>query len=143
LAAVASALPGCREARFIRHQFDAELCELLNAHEVELRDGPAMPRPSESSMSVYVVSRDLKLGAIDATFDEGSSAFNEWDLQLRESARQCGALVMIFDRAQRAGGLAVSPRCQTIGRRRWWDRVPRSAASGREWSALPRQGSSS
>jgi transcriptional regulator with PAS, ATPase and Fis domain len=105
LATVASALPGCREARFIRQQFEAELCELMNAREVELRDGPAMARPPESTLSVDVVSGDLTLGAIDATFDEGSCAFDEWDLQLIESARQLAALVMIIDRAQRSGQL--------------------------------------
>lgn len=105
LATVASALPGCREARFIRQQFEAELCELMNAREVELRDGPAMPRPPETVVSVDVVSGDLTLGAIDATFDEGSCAFDEWDQQLLESARQLAALVMIIDRAQRSGQL--------------------------------------
>jgi transcriptional regulator with PAS, ATPase and Fis domain len=107
LATVASALPGCREARFIRQQFEEELRELMNAREVELRDGPAMPRPPESAISVDVVSGDLTLGAIDATFDEGSCAFDQWDLQLLESARQLGALVMIIDRAQRSGQLGI------------------------------------
>jgi transcriptional regulator with PAS, ATPase and Fis domain len=113
LATVASALPGCREARFVRQQFEAELCELLNAREVELRDGPAMARPPESVMSVDVVSGDITLGAIDATFDEGSCAFDEWDQQLLASARQLAALVMTIDRAQRSGlhgtGVAVAP----------------------------------
>lgn len=107
LATVASALPGCREARFIRQQFEAQLCELMNAREVELRDGPPMSRPPESAISVDVVSGDLTLGAIDATFDEGSGAFDEWDLQLLESARQLASLVMIIDRAQRSGHLGV------------------------------------
>jgi transcriptional regulator with PAS, ATPase and Fis domain len=107
LATVATALPGCREARFIRQQFEAELCELMNAREVQLRDGPPMPRPPESAISVDVVSGDLTLGAIDATFDEGSCAFDEWDLQLLESARQVAALVMIIDRAQRSGQLGA------------------------------------
>ena len=73
VATLATALPGCREARFIRQQFEAELCELMNAREVQLRDGPAMPRPPESAISVDVVSGDLTLGAIDATFDEGAA----------------------------------------------------------------------
>jgi DNA-binding NtrC family response regulator len=113
LATVASALPGCREARFVRQRFEAELCELLNAREVELRDGPPMPRPPDSVVSVDVVSGDITLGSIDATFDEGSCAFNEWDQQLLASARQLAALVMIIDRAQRAGllgaGVAAVP----------------------------------
>src|SRR5260221_12995748 len=68
LATVASALPGCREARFVRQQFEADLCELMNAREGELRDGPAMPRPPEATISVDVVSGALTLDAIDATF---------------------------------------------------------------------------
>jgi len=107
LATVASALPGCREARFVRQQFEADLCELMNAREVELRDGPAMPRPPESTISVDVVSGDLTLGAIDATFDAGGCAFDQWDQQLLESARQLAALVMIIDRAQRSGLLGA------------------------------------
>ena len=77
LATVAAALPGCREARFVRQQFEAELCELMNAREVALRDGPAMLRPPPHAISLDVVSGDLTLGAIDATFDEGSCAFAE------------------------------------------------------------------
>jgi DNA-binding NtrC family response regulator len=108
LAAVASALPGCREARFVRQQFEAELCELMNAREVALRDGPAMLRPPADAVSLDVVSGDITLGAIDATFDEGACAFDEWDLQLLESARDLAALVMIIDRAQRAGLLGAA-----------------------------------
>ena len=105
LSTVASSLAGCREARFVRQQFEAQLCELMNAREVELRDGPAMPRPPASVISLDVCSGDLVVGAIDATFDEGCCAFDEWDRQLLESARHLAALVMIVDRAQRAGGL--------------------------------------
>jgi transcriptional regulator with PAS, ATPase and Fis domain len=88
-----------------------ELCELLNAREVELRDGPAMPRPPESVISVDVVSGDITLGAIDVVFDEAGARFDEWDRQLLESARRLAALVMIIDRAQRAGllGAGVAP----------------------------------
>ena len=116
LATVASALPGSREARFVRQQFEAELCELMNAREVELRDGPAMPRPPDSVVSVDVVSGDLTLGAIDATFEEGSCAFDEWDQQLLESARQLAALVMMVDRAQRAAGHGAAAASAEPGR---------------------------
>src|SRR5258708_15454257 len=72
-----------------------------------------MARPPESVMSVAVVSGDITLGAIDATFDEGSCAFDEWDQELLASARQLAALVMTIDRAQRSGlhgtGVAVVP----------------------------------
>ena len=107
LSTVVSSLSGCREARHVRQQFEAELCDLMNAREVELRDGPAMPRPPESVISLDVVSGGIVLGAIDATFDEGCCAFDDWDQQLLDSARQVAALVMIVDRAQRAGGFGV------------------------------------
>ena len=108
LAAVASALPGCREPRVVRQRFEAALRELMNAREVELRDGPATPRPPESAISVDVTSGAFTLGAIDAVFDEGSCAFDEWDQQLLESARQLAALVLIIDRAQRSGVLGAT-----------------------------------
>ena len=107
LSTVVASLSGCREPRHVRQQFETELCDLMNAREVELRDGPAMPRPPESVISLDVVSGGIVLGAIDATFDEGCCAFDGWDQQLLDSARQLAALVMIVDRAQRAGGLGV------------------------------------
>ena len=117
LSSVASALPGCREARHLRRRFEIELRELINAREVELRDGPAMPRPPEHTMSLEVASGDFTLGAIDVIFDEGSCAFDEWDQQLFESARQLAALVLIIDRAQRGGGLGAvgSAGCRVDG----------------------------
>ena len=66
LSSVASALPGCREARVLRRRFEGELGELLNAREVELRDGPAMGRTPESTISLDVTAGDFTLGAIDA-----------------------------------------------------------------------------
>jgi DNA-binding NtrC family response regulator len=106
LAAVSATLPLCREPRLLRQRFEEELRVLMNAREVELRDGSAMPRPPESSISVDVTSGDLTLGAIDASFDEGSCAFDEWDEQMLESARHLAALVLVIDRAQRAGALS-------------------------------------
>src|SRR5918995_7126430 len=106
LAALTTTLPVCREPRLLRQRFEDELRELMNAREVELRDGSAMPRPSESSISIDVTSGDFTLGAIDASFDEGSCAFDEWDQQMLESARQLAALVLVIDRAQRAGSLS-------------------------------------
>jgi hypothetical protein len=105
LAVVTSALPGSREPKYLRNRFEAELREMLNAREVELRDGPPTPRPPESSISIGVTTGDLTLGAIDALFDEGQNAFDPWDLQMIEFARQLAALVMMIDRAQRAGTL--------------------------------------
>ena len=108
LAAVASALPGCREARQLRQRFESELRDLLNARDLELRDGPAMVRPPDSTMSVDVEVGDFTLGAIDAVFEEGAPVFDEWDQQLIESARHLAALVMMIDRAQRGGGLGAA-----------------------------------
>ena len=120
LAAVSATLPVCREPRLLRQRFEEELRGLMNAREVELRDGSAMPRPPESSISVDVTSGDLTLGAIDASFDEGSCAFDEWDEQMLESARHLAALVLVIDRAQRAGALSsadVPGRCPMAPRR--------------------------
>src|ERR1051326_8257791 len=103
LAAVASALASCREPRVLRERFEATLANLIDAREVELRDGPAIPRPPQSMISLDVTSGDFALGAIDALFDEGSCAFDDWDRQLLDSARQRGALVLLIDRAQRSG----------------------------------------
>src|SRR5688500_6465599 len=108
VAAVASALPGWREARHRRQRFGSELRELLNARELELRDGPAMARPPDHTMSVEVMAGGLTLGAIDAVFDAGVVTFDDWDRQLIESARELAALVLIIDRAQRAGGLGAA-----------------------------------
>ena len=106
LAALSATLPVCREPRLLRQRFEEELRELMNARQVELRDGSAMPRPPESSISIDVTSGDFTLGAIDASFDEGSCAFDDWDQQLLESVRHLAALVLVIDRAQRAGSLS-------------------------------------
>ncbi len=104
LSAVASALASCREPRALRQRFETELAALIDAREVELRDGPAIPRPPESTLSLDVTSGDFALGALDAVFESGSScAFDKWDHQLLESAVELGALVLMIDRAQRSG----------------------------------------
>ena len=56
LDAIASALPGSRDPRALRQRFEGALRDLLNAREVELRDGPPMPRPPQNMMSVDVRS---------------------------------------------------------------------------------------
>src|SRR5436189_6418167 len=63
IAAVAGALPSCREARALRERFEAELRELLNARDIELRDGPPMSRPPASTISVAATCGDLARGA--------------------------------------------------------------------------------
>ncbi len=106
--AVADALPACREARAVRDRFERELRDLLNAREVELRDGPPTPSPPENGLSIEVRSGEFTLGAIDALFDPGGSALDAWDRQLLEAARQIAALVLTIDRAQRSGLLGTA-----------------------------------
>ena len=103
LGALAAALPWSREARGLRDRFEQELREILNAREIELRDGPPMPCPPDNTISLDVSCGDLALGAIDATFEEGACTFDEWDHQVIESARHVAGLVLIIDRAQRSG----------------------------------------
>ncbi len=104
LGAITAALPDAREPKALRQRFQSELRDLLNAREVELRDGPAIPRPPENAISIDVTSGEYTLGSIDVLFDEGTCAFDEWDQQVLESARHLGALVLLIDRAQRGGG---------------------------------------
>jgi DNA-binding NtrC family response regulator len=106
--AVADALPLCREARAVRDRFEQELCALLNAREVELRDGPPMPCPPDNAVSLEIRSGDFTLGALDAVFEPGLCAFDAWDRQLLECARRIAALVLTIDRAQRSGLLATA-----------------------------------
>ena len=113
--AVAAALPSCRDARVVRERFEEALAEALDARSVELRDGPAIPRPPEDVISLEVRSGDLTLGAIDAWFDARRSGFDAWDRQLLECARDLGALVLTIDRAQRAGLLASLGSRRTNG----------------------------
>ena len=112
---VAGALPSCREARALRDRFESELRDLLGAREVELRDGPPMPRPPVGALSVEVRSGDFTLGAIDAVFEPGACSFDAWDQQVLESAREVAALVLTIDRAQRSGLLGVAPVSRTNG----------------------------
>jgi transcriptional regulator with PAS, ATPase and Fis domain len=109
LNAIATALPGSRDPRALRQRFESSLRDLLNAREVELRDGPPMPRPPHNMMSVDVRSGDYILGSIDALFEEDSCAFDEWDQYLIGMARQLAAMVLLVDRAQRGAGGANTP----------------------------------
>jgi transcriptional regulator with PAS, ATPase and Fis domain len=115
LAVMASALPGSREPRHLRQRFESELRDMLNAREVELRDGPPIPCPPPSSISVEVTSGTLTLGAIDVTFDEGQSPLDAWDLQTIAFARELAALVMMIDRAQRSGTLGPTGVVRDMG----------------------------
>src|SRR3954470_4304116 len=115
ITAVAAALPACREARALRQRFETTLCEVLNARQVELHDGPPMPCPPESTVSLEVRSGDFTLGSIDVVFEPGQRMFDAWDRQVIDCAKDLGALVLTIDRAQRSGllgpcGLAMSAR---------------------------------
>jgi DNA-binding NtrC family response regulator len=108
IAAVAGALPACREARVLRQRFETVLCDVLHAREVELHDGPPMPRPPDSTISMEVRSGDFTLGSIDVVFDPSAArAFDAWDQQVIACARDVAALVLTIDRAQRAGLLGL------------------------------------
>jgi len=102
IAAVTAALPHCQEPRVLRQRFEGELRELLGARDVELRDGPPMPRPPAATISIEVTSGEFPLGAIDVSFAPGCTV-DEWDRQLIESAREVAALLLTIDRSQRAG----------------------------------------
>src|SRR6187431_3077090 len=104
---VAAALPACREARVLRQRFESVLCDVLNAREVELRDGPPMIRPPESAISLEVRSGDFTLGAIDAVFESTTRIIDAWDRQVLECACDVAALVLTIDRAQRSGLLGA------------------------------------
>lgn len=108
VSAVAAGLAVCREPKQLRHRFESALAELIDATEVELRDGPAMRRPPDWMISLEVASGDFSLGAIDAVFDQNGCEFDAWDRELLESARHLGALVLMIDRAQRAGLLGAA-----------------------------------
>lgn len=99
---VAAALPKARDARYVREQFEDELAQLLCARSVELREGVASVRAAETTLSVPVNLGGVTLGAIDAVFD-GKPLLDDWRRQVLQSARHLAALVLIVDRAIRAG----------------------------------------
>ena len=103
LRAIVEALPDAREPRLLRTRFQDQLRALVNAREIELRDGPPMPRPGERIVSMDVSAGSLALGAIDVFFDEDAIALDAWDHQVLESARGLGAMVLLIDRAYKAG----------------------------------------
>ena len=102
LAVVAGALPRARDPRYLRERFEDELRELLNARSVDLRDGVAAQRPLEGTCSLPITMGGLTLGVIDAAFESGTM-LDDWDRHALESARHVAALVLVIDRAIRAG----------------------------------------
>jgi len=117
ITAVAGALPACREARVLRQRFETVLCDVLGAREVELHDGPPMPRPPGSTISLEVRAGDVILGSVDVVFDPSvTRAFDAWDQQVIACARDIAALVLTIDRAQRAGLLGLGGVSQAARR---------------------------
>jgi hypothetical protein len=108
LRAVALSMPAIRDLRQLRSTFEEELCKMLDARRVELRDGRPTPRPTDVSMSVQVAAGPLPLGAIDITLDGPETTLDLWDAQLVDEARAVAALILLLDRAYRAGTLAAS-----------------------------------
>jgi len=108
LEAVVTTLPAMRAVGQIRGRFESELKSLLDARRIELRDGPVTTAPIDASMSVDVSAGPLPLGAIDVTFDSGATPLDSWDRQLLDSARNVAALVLLLERAYRAGALAAT-----------------------------------
>jgi transcriptional regulator with PAS, ATPase and Fis domain len=108
LQAVSAALPVMRDVRQLRSKFEEELRALLDARCVELRDGPATVAPIDASMSVDVAAGPHSLGAIDVTFDRSNAPLDAWDAQLLDDARHVGAVVLLTERAVRAGVLATT-----------------------------------
>jgi transcriptional regulator with PAS, ATPase and Fis domain len=99
---IAAALPRGRDPRYLRERFEDELREMLNARSVDLRDGVAAPRPSAGAASLPITIGGLTLGAIDMTF-ENRGALDDWDRQTLQRARDLAAMVLVIDRALRAG----------------------------------------
>jgi transcriptional regulator with PAS, ATPase and Fis domain len=108
LQAVSAALPVMRDVRQLRSLFEEELRALLDARCVVLRDGPATVAPIDASMSVDVAAGPHSLGAIDVTFDRSNAPLDAWDAQLLDDARHVGAVVLLIERAVRAGVLATT-----------------------------------
>jgi DNA-binding NtrC family response regulator len=112
MSALASALPITREPRALRQRFEEELRERVRARTIGLRDSASSATPPAGALTIDVVAGPFTLGAIDVVLDE--AGIDEWDLQLLESARQLAALVLLLERAHRAGFCAV-PRSRADG----------------------------
>jgi DNA-binding NtrC family response regulator len=113
VAEIVGALPMARQPRYVRERFEDALLEMLRARSLELRDGVAAPKPADDSVSLPVRLGVLTLGAIDASF-EAPPHFDDWDRQLLESARHLGTIVLVIERAIRAG-LFGGPHPRTDG----------------------------
>jgi transcriptional regulator with PAS, ATPase and Fis domain len=106
--AVASIVPTLRDVRQLRRRFEEELRVLLDARTIELRDGPAATEPLDVSMSLEVAAGPLALGALDLAFDDQPPRLDGWDTQVLQDARHVAALVLVLERAFRAGLLQTA-----------------------------------
>src|SRR6478672_11105646 len=67
---VAESLACARTPRYLRERFEDELCSLLNARHVDLRDGVAAARPAPGCLSLPVTVGSLTLGAVDVALGD-------------------------------------------------------------------------
>ena len=113
LAALAGTLPIGRDARLVRERFEEELRALVRARSIDLRDAAATNAAPAGALTIDVVAGSFTLGAIDAVFEK-DAALDEWDLQVLESARHLAAMVLLLERAHRAG-FCAQPKPRTDG----------------------------
>ncbi len=113
ISALFGTLPLGREPRALRQRFEEELRDLVRARAIGLRDATSAATAPAGALTIDVVAGPFTLGAIDIVFANGS-ALDEWDLQVLESARQVAAMVLLLERAHRAGFCTV-PRSRPDG----------------------------
>ena len=103
---LSATLPAMRNMGQLRRKFEDELRVLLDVKDVDLRDGPAPPASATPSMRVDVLAGAVPLGSLDLTLDRPGASLDPWDAQLLDDARCVAALVLLLDRAYRAGTMA-------------------------------------
>ncbi len=114
LSATASALPIGRDPRVVRERFEEELRALVRARSIDLRDTSSSSGPPPGALTIDIMAGSFTLGAIDVVFD-GHATLDEWDLQVLESARHVAAMILLLERAHRAGFCAVPrPRADNV-----------------------------
>jgi transcriptional regulator with PAS, ATPase and Fis domain len=116
LASIISALattPMSREPRALRQRFEEELRDCVQARVVALRDSTSVATAPAGALTIDVVAGPFTLGWIDVLFAE-AAALDEWDLHVLESARHLASMVLLVERAQRAGFCTV-PRPRVDG----------------------------
>jgi DNA-binding NtrC family response regulator len=102
ISTLATALPMTREPRVLRQRFEEELRDRVRARAIGLRDATSAATAPPGALTIDVVAGPFTLGAMDVVWEQ-PAAIDEWDLQILESARHLAALVLLLERAQRAG----------------------------------------